>query len=237
MGAWRLRSGRLALGQDQRCRRVLERAGPRTPAGVIVAHQQHWRGDGQVQPHRPRIARCRSGDNSGATVRIIGIAALAQDSFHPIGQGRPLDANHGLPLRPPQHPFTGPLEGQHPSGQCNGQRREAAYGRAAPATSGSRGRGNRTCTPDRGHCERLGRPETGTRPWRQPDSRNRPSAERTDRPLAGPACGPTPPTARPRSRSDALRVLRAGQAGRRYRPQSPLPGDLRCTRRAPLSSS
>jgi len=54
------------------------------------------------------------------------MAALAPDSFHPIGQGRPLDANHGLPLRPPQHPFTGPLEGQHPSGQCNGQRREAA---------------------------------------------------------------------------------------------------------------
>jgi len=27
------------------------------------------------------------------------MAALAQDSFHPIGQGRPLDANHGLPLR------------------------------------------------------------------------------------------------------------------------------------------
>ena len=82
--------------------------------------------------------------------------------------------------------------------------------------------------PGSGAPERPGRPETGTWPWRQPDSRNRPSAERTDRPLAGPACGPTPPTARPRSWSGALRVLRAGQAARQPRPRSPL------LRRSPL---
>ena len=54
------------------------------------------------------------------------MAALARDSFYPVGQGRPLDADHGLPLRPPQHSSAAPLEGQHPPGQCNGQRREAA---------------------------------------------------------------------------------------------------------------
>jgi pimeloyl-ACP methyl ester carboxylesterase len=94
-----------------------------------MALHQHRRGDGQVQPHRPRIARCRSGDDSEAAVGIVRMAPLAQDSSHPIGQGGPLDADHGLPLRPPQHPCAGPLEGQHPSGQCNGQRREAATGR------------------------------------------------------------------------------------------------------------
>ena len=212
-------------------------AGLRAPAGVVVAHRQHRRGDGQVQPHRPRIARCPSGDDSEATVGIVRMAALARDFFHPVEPGRPLDANHGLPLRPPQHSSAGPLEGQHPSGQCYGQRRQAPCGREAPATSGSRGRGNRTCSLGRGRRERRGRPEAGTRPWRQPDSRDRPSAERTDRPLAGPACRPTPPTARPRSWSGALRVLRAGQAARQPRPRSPLPGDLRCTWRAPLTSS
>ena len=124
-GAWRLRPGPLALGQDQRCRRMLEHAGPRAPAGVVVAHRQHRTGDGQVQPHRPRIARCHSGDDSEATVGIVGTAAPARDFFPPVGPGRPLDADHGLPLRPPQHSSAGPLEGQHPSGQCHGQRREA----------------------------------------------------------------------------------------------------------------
>ena len=104
VGAWRLRSGPLALGQNQRCRRVLGRARPRAPAGVVVAHRQHRRGDGEVQPHRPRIARCGSGDDNGAAFGITGITALAQDFFCPTGQGRPLDANHGLPLRPPHTP-------------------------------------------------------------------------------------------------------------------------------------
>ena len=63
-------------------------------------------------------------------------------------------------------------------------------GRAAPATSGSRGRGNRTYIPDRGHGERPGRPGAGTRPGRQPDSgtarqRNEPIA-RLPGQLAGP---------------------------------------------------
>ncbi len=105
---------------------MLEYAGLRAPAGVVVAHRQHRTGDGQVQPHRPRIARCRSGDDGEATVGIVRTAAPARDFFRPVEPGRPLDADHGLPLRPPQHSSAGPLEGQHPSGQCHGQRREAA---------------------------------------------------------------------------------------------------------------
>jgi len=69
---------------------------------------------------------------------IAGIA-LARNSRHPIEPGRPLDANHGLPLSPPQHSSAGPLEGQHPSGQRHGQRREAAAGgqpREPPARQG-----------------------------------------------------------------------------------------------------
>jgi hypothetical protein len=215
VGAWCFRSGPLALGQNQRCWRVPERAGPHAPAGVVVAHRQHRRGDGQVQPHRPRIAGCGSGDDSGATVGITGMAALVQDSFCPVERGPPPDANHCLPLRPPQHSFAGPLEGQHPSRQCDGQRRAAATD------------GQPWQCPAREGVEAARAPRIGgvvsasdarTWPWRQPDSRNRPSAERTDRPLAGPACGPTPPTARSRSWSADLGVLRAAQAGRRYRP-------------------
>jgi hypothetical protein len=123
------------LSQNQRGRRVLEGAGSHAPASVVVAHRQYRTGDGQVQPYRPRIVRCERGDDRGATVGITGMAALAQGffcpiefcpiEFCPIEQGRPLDANHGLPLRPPQDSSAGPLEGQHPSGQCHGQRREA----------------------------------------------------------------------------------------------------------------
>ena len=74
----------------------------------------------------PRIVRCDSGQYSEAAVGIVGVAALAQDFFHPVGPGGLIDANYGLPLRPPQHLFVGPLKGQHPSGQGNGQRREVA---------------------------------------------------------------------------------------------------------------
>jgi len=74
-----LRPGLLALGQNQRCRRALERAGPDAPARVVVAHRQHRSGDRQVQPYRPRIARSGSGDGSGATVGIIRMAALTLD--------------------------------------------------------------------------------------------------------------------------------------------------------------
>jgi hypothetical protein len=129
----------LALGQDQRCRRVLGRAGSRAPASVVVAHRQHRTGDGQVQPDRPRIARCGSGDDSEATVGITGIAAPDRESCCPIEGGWPVDANHGLPLRPPQHSSAVPLEGQHPSGQRHGQRCEAAAGgqpREPPARQG-----------------------------------------------------------------------------------------------------
>ena len=54
---------------------MLEHAGLRAPAGVIVAHPQRRRGDGEVQPHRPRIARCRTGDDSEATFGIVRMAA------------------------------------------------------------------------------------------------------------------------------------------------------------------
>src|SRR5262249_11514916 len=85
-------------------------------------------GYGQVQPHRPRIAGDGSGDDSEAAVGITGMVALARDWFRLPEPGPPLDANYSLPLRPPQHPVAGPLQGQHPSGQCHSQRREAAAG-------------------------------------------------------------------------------------------------------------
>ena len=228
-GAWRLRPGSLGLEQNQRCRRVFGHAGRQAPAGVVMAHRQHRTGDGQVKPHWPRIARCACGDDSGATVGITGMAALARDCSCPPGQVRPPGADHGLPLRPPQHSFAGPLQGQHPPGQRNGQRREAVTGgqpRQPPARQGVKAA---RAPRFGGVVSALGAPEAALGPWRPPDSRNRPSAERTDRPLAGPACRPTPPRARSRSWSDALGVLRAGQAGCRCRLRSPLEGDLRCT--------
>ena len=131
-----------------------------------------------------------------------------------------------LPRGPTRSPA--PVRTVQRSTQCSRDRR------AGRATSDLRGRGSRTCISDRGRRERPG---TGTELWRQPDSRNRPSAGRTDRPPAGPACEPTPPTARPRSWSDARGVLRAGQAGRRYRPRNPLLDDHRGTWRPHLSGS
>jgi len=67
------------------------------------------------------------------------MAAPDRESCCPVERGWPVDANHGLPLRPPQHSSAGPLEGQHPSGQRHGQRREAAAGgqpRESPARQG-----------------------------------------------------------------------------------------------------
>ena len=190
----------------------------------VVAHRQHRSRDGQVQPYRPRIARCDSGDDSGATVGIIGMAARGRTSSVRLDRACRLNqADRSIRTtvcRSARHSTPPPavLQGQHPSGQGNGQRGEVAIGGQPLATPGLR-RGSCMCTPDRGRRER---PVSGTRPGRQPDSRDRPSAEGTDRPPARPPCGPTPPTARSRSGSDALRVLRAGRAGRRYRPRSPL---------------
>ena len=48
------------------------------------------------------IARRGSGDDSEATVGIIGMAAPDRESCGPIERGWPVDANHGLPLRAPQ---------------------------------------------------------------------------------------------------------------------------------------
>jgi len=107
-------------------------------------------------------------------------------------------------------------------------------GPAVPAAFDPKGHGNRTYTPDRGRGEYQGRSGAGTQPWHQPDSRDLPAAERIDHRGAGPACGPTPPTAPPRSRSGVTGVLGAPQASCWYRPRSPLPGDLLCTWRPPL---
>jgi hypothetical protein len=82
VGAWRRRSGPLALGQDQRCRRVLERAGPRAPA-LSAKLSWHISSTGEETGRFSRIgriARGRSRDNSEASVGIVRMAALARDS-------------------------------------------------------------------------------------------------------------------------------------------------------------
>jgi len=222
-----LRPGLLALGQNQRCRRALERAGPDAPARVVVAHRQHRSGDRQVQPYRPRIARSGSGDGSGATVGIIRMAALTLDFCYLTGQAQLADANHCLPFRPPEHPSAGPLEGQHPPGQCNGQRRETVTGGQPwqpPARQGVEAAG----APRIGGIVSTPEPALGSCV-----SRIAGTARQRDEQHA--TCGPTPPTARLRSWSYVLGVLRAGRAGCRYRLRSPLPGDLLCTWRPLLS--
>ena len=226
--------GPLALGQNQRCWRVPGRAGPHAPAGVVMAHRQLRAGDGQVQPHRPRIARCGSADDSGATVGITGVAARAPDSFCPIEQGRPLDANHGLPLRPPQHSSAGPLEGQHPPGQCNGQRREAAIDgqpRQPPAREGV----------EATRAPRIGGLVSAPEPARGPCvSRIARTARQRDEQIArlpGQLVGPHHP--QPVHGRGQMLFEFFGQARprRRYRPRSQLPDDLRCTWRPLFSSS
>src|SRR5215472_17820281 len=57
-----------------------ELARPCAPAGLVMADRQHRRGDGRCSRTRPESR----GVTAGATVGIIGMAALAEDSFGPI---------------------------------------------------------------------------------------------------------------------------------------------------------
>ena len=142
----------------------------RAPAGVVVAHRQRWRGDGQIQPDRPRITRCGRGDDGKAAVRIAGMAGnwprtASVRSKGPAARCGPRSAAPpatALLRRPTRRPSTRPGHA----------RRSAARRRmGSPAASGLTGRGSRTCTSDRGRRER---PDARIRPWRQPGSRGPP---------------------------------------------------------------
>jgi hypothetical protein len=96
-----LRLGPPALDQGERGRRALSRGTLRAPAGVVVAYRRHRAGGGQFEPDRPGIARHRTGEDSQAPVRVVGLTARAGDFRRPAGPGQPPDADHGLPLRSP----------------------------------------------------------------------------------------------------------------------------------------
>ncbi len=192
-----LRLGPLALKvRTQRCGKCSNVLRSAHQPASSSAHRQHRAGDGKVQPDRPRIARCGSGDDGEAgDRRDHGMAAPDRESCCPIERGWPVDANHGLPLRPPQHssaahskastrPDSATVNAvnRRPTGSPGNLRLDRAW---KPHVHPGWGRG-----------ERFGRPGTGSRACvsriaggtaRQRDDRS---------PLCRASWWATPPTAR-----------------------------------------
>jgi hypothetical protein len=185
--------------------------GSHAPVGVVVAHRPHRTADGQVQPHRSRIARCGSGENSGAAAGSPGWrrgpGLVLSDRTGPTAPCEPRSAAQPATARL-RRPIRGPAPARAVprSAPCSRDRR------AAPAASGMEKAWKPRVRPGSGVVSVPGAPKPALGPCVSRIPGDRPSAERTDRPLAGPASGHTPPTARSQSWSDARLVGQAAAA-------------------------